>query len=169
MFAIAFGKLAMNVLAAVSVDPSSFGESEWDVIRGNRAKLGPLFIEDESSPVSVSVLCLLYEVAKYLHQYFMRRSSASRRYSRQAAGKPPAMCDLVSEERSVVTRCLQYLGFMATGEAPRTRSVWARYTSVEDSADSDPEGLARFRTGVGACSSWIEERHGAKMTGLGVW
>ena len=90
----------------------------------------------------------------------MTRSSFARRTKAQHKGRPAPLCDLVSPERSIFVRALQYLAFLLTGRAPKTILIWSfkGYTSFEVWAANEPDDLIRCRRTVLCTSSLIDGR-----------
>ena len=157
----AYRHVAVRIIKQTTSGLTAELEVNWHEMEGKRHKHYGSQIKDEKTMPSTITLGVTLEVGKEINSWFMTRSSFARRTKAQHKGRPAPLCDLVSPERSIFVRALQYLAFLLTGRAPKTTIlIWSfkGYTSFEVWAANEPDDLIRCRRTVLCTSSLIDGR-----------
>lgn len=106
--------------------------------------------------IAVVSLALVMEPLRTLTYYFLKHSR-----ERVRPNAIPALCNLVSGDRSIVLHCLQYLSAVVRGSSPRMVLLFrvAGHDSFADFRNHCPEQAARFDRAALLVACWIHERH----------
>lgn len=165
LWPVAFGQMSVNVavvaaqfVAADFTDPAQVEQIHWQVVQGSRAKAGLMMVKDPATPVRLLILGLVVEVTMSLTRWFMHRAAPSTRF--RPSQRACALVDFVNLVASPVTKALQALSAMLSGQAQRLRLLWMRNggASWEEWCSSHPAELRELRHVVTLAASWIHRR-----------
>ena len=100
-----------------SAAESIIHEFYWHKLECARCNFLGAHLLTEWIVLGIVSLNIVFEPLKWLHRWFMRRSSMVQRARRQMLGKLPPICDFVSIERSPATRSCSIIRTWLLGNA----------------------------------------------------
>ena len=157
---LAFGKLHFQLLSANDQwDQVYRMDVAYQALQGQRFNTFMSGLENQFRRTCVLILAIVIEPLTWLARWHLRSCSHSRKRRDQSLGKPAPLSDLCSWRHSPAVLVLEYLSFMAAGQAPRLALLWSRkHTCFEEWADANPLGRNVLRRGVAVAASWVHLR-----------
>ena len=138
------------------LDPQLCHDATFSAVQGKRYTICAKWLQEASTPPSLTTLCIVLEPLRHLTAWFIRRAR-----EHEDPGRVPPALDLLNHAYSPIVHAEQYLAGLLDGQARRLVLLWraAGDSSLDQWCQAHPECARALRRAALVAAAGVYRRH----------